>query len=101
MLAAWAFTAGGMMTKGLVALVIPFATLALYTAVTRDRSPWKRIELTRGLALFALLAAPWFVIVSMRNPEFARLFFIHEHFERFLTTEHRRVKPAGLRQGDR
>ena len=91
MLTAWAATAGGMMTKGLVALVIPFATLVLHTAVTRDRSPWTRIELTRGLALFALLAAPWFVIVSMRNPEFARFFFIHEHFERFLTTEHRRT----------
>ena len=91
MLAAWAATAGGMMTKGLVALVIPFATLVLHTIVTRDRSPWTRIELKRGIALFALLAAPWFVVVSMRNPEFARFFFIHEHFERFLTTEHRRT----------
>ena len=91
MLVAWAATAGGMMTKGLVALVIPFATLAVHTAITRDRSPWTRLEVTRGLALFALLAAPWFVVVSMRNPEFARFFFIHEHFERFLTTEHRRT----------
>src|SRR5690349_1109083 len=91
MLVAWAATAGGMMTKGLVALVIPFATLAVHTAITRDRSPWTRLEFTRGLALFALLAAPWFVVVSMRNPEFARFFFIHEHFERFLTTEHRRT----------
>jgi 4-amino-4-deoxy-L-arabinose transferase-like glycosyltransferase len=31
------------------------------------------------------------VLVSSRNPEFARFFFIHEHFERFLTTEHRRT----------
>jgi 4-amino-4-deoxy-L-arabinose transferase-like glycosyltransferase len=30
------------------------------------------------------------VIVSIRNPEFAHFFFIHEHFERFLTTSHRR-----------
>ena len=29
--------------------------------------------------------------MSARNPEFARFFFIHEHFERFLTTEHRRT----------
>jgi len=38
-----------------------------------------------------LLAAPWFLLVTSRNPEFARFFFIHEHFERFLTTEHRRT----------
>jgi 4-amino-4-deoxy-L-arabinose transferase-like glycosyltransferase len=46
-----------------------------------------------GLALFAAIAAPWFVLVSRANPEFARFFFIHEHFERFLTHEHRRVEP--------
>jgi 4-amino-4-deoxy-L-arabinose transferase-like glycosyltransferase len=91
MLVAWAATAGGMMTKGLVALVIPFATLVIHTLLTRDRTPWSRVELLRGLALFLLLAAPWFVVVSARNPEFARFFFIHEHFERFLTTEHRRT----------
>ena len=91
MLVAWAATAAGVMTKGLIALVIPFATLAIHTLVTRDRTPWTRIEFMRGLALFLLLAAPWFVVVSVRNPEFARFFFIHEHFERFLTTEHRRT----------
>jgi 4-amino-4-deoxy-L-arabinose transferase-like glycosyltransferase len=91
MLVAWAAAAGGVMTKGLVALVIPFCTLAIHTLVTGDRRPWSRLALGRGLAVFLLLAAPWFLIVSARNPEFARFFFIHEHFERFLTTEHRRT----------
>ena len=91
MLVAWAATAGGVMTKGLVALVIPFGTLVIHTVVTGDRKPWSRLAFGRGLALFLLLAAPWFLIVSTRNPEFARFFFIHEHFERFLTTEHRRT----------
>ena len=59
--------------------------------MTRDRTPWTRLNPARGLPLFLLLAAPWFIVVSARNPEFARFFFIHEHFERFLTTEHRRT----------
>ncbi|HKU87032.1 MAG TPA: glycosyltransferase family 39 protein [Casimicrobiaceae bacterium] len=91
MLVAWAATAGGVMTKGLVAIVIPFCTLVIHSLVTGDRRPWSRLALGRGLALFLLLSAPWFLIVSARNPEFARFFFIHEHFERFLTTEHRRI----------
>jgi 4-amino-4-deoxy-L-arabinose transferase-like glycosyltransferase len=44
--------------------------------------------------LFAAIAAPWFVAVSIVNPEFFRFFFIHEHFERFLTQVHRRDEPA-------
>jgi 4-amino-4-deoxy-L-arabinose transferase-like glycosyltransferase len=91
MLVAYAATAGGVLTKGLIALLIPFASLVVYTLVTRDRSPWHRLELARGLVVLVLLAAPWFVLVSLRNPEFARFFFVHEHFERFLTTEHRRT----------
>jgi 4-amino-4-deoxy-L-arabinose transferase-like glycosyltransferase len=91
MLVAYAAAAGGLLTKGLVALLIPFASLVVYTLVTRDREPWRRLDLVRGLVVLAVLAAPWFVLVSLRNPEFARFFFIHEHFERFLTTEHRRT----------
>jgi 4-amino-4-deoxy-L-arabinose transferase-like glycosyltransferase len=91
MLLAYAATAGGVLTKGLVAMLIPFATLVVYSIITRDRTPWKRLHLGAGLALLVAMTAPWFVLVSLRNPEFARFFFIHEHFERFLTTEHHRV----------
>ena len=44
----------------------------------------------RRAALFLAIAAPWFVVVSLRNPEFFDFFFIHEHFTRFLTNEHQR-----------
>jgi 4-amino-4-deoxy-L-arabinose transferase-like glycosyltransferase len=91
MLVAWAAAAGAMLTKGLVALAIPFGALAAYSLAARDWRAWRRLEVGRGLVVFTVLAAPWFVLVSLRNPEFARFFFIHEHFERFLTTEHRRT----------
>ena len=91
MLLAYAAAAAGVLTKGLVALLIPFATLVLYSLATRDTGPWRRLHLATGLVVLLVLAAPWFVLVSLRNPEFARFFFIHEHFERFLTTEHHRV----------
>jgi 4-amino-4-deoxy-L-arabinose transferase-like glycosyltransferase len=90
MLAAYAAAAGATLTKGLVALVIPGATLVLYTLATRDTSPWKRLHAMSGLALYLLLTAPWFLLVSRDNAEFAQFFFIHEHFQRFLTTGHRR-----------
>lgn len=91
MLLAWAATAGGVLTKGLVALVIPSATLVIHALLTRDLAPWRQLHPVKGIAVLMLLAAPWFVLVSSRNPEFARFFFIHEHFQRFLTTEHRRT----------
>ncbi len=91
MLLAFAAAAGATLTKGLVALVIPGATLVLYSLVTRDWGSWRRLHAVPGVALYLLLAAPWFVLVSNQNPEFARFFFIHEHFERFLTEGHKRT----------
>jgi len=90
MLVAYAAAAGATLTKGLVGLVIPGATLVLYTLATRDAGPWKRLHALPGLAVYLLLTAPWFLLVSRENAEFAQFFFIHEHFERFLTNEHRR-----------
>ncbi len=91
MLACYAALAAATLTKGLVAPLVAGATLVLYSLVTRDLGPWRRLHLVPGLALFLAITAPWFVIVSVRNPEFARFFFIHEHVERFLTETHNRT----------
>ncbi len=94
MLLAWSAVALAVLSKGLVALVLVGAALVGYTLLNRDLSPWKRLSPLSGLALFLLIAAPWFVAVSLANPEFPRFFFIHEHFERFLSTVHRRDEPG-------
>jgi 4-amino-4-deoxy-L-arabinose transferase-like glycosyltransferase len=91
MLASWAAMALAVLSKGLVGIVFPGAALFLYCVLRRDLSIVRRLEWLYGLPLFFAIAAPWFIAVSMANPEFARFFFIHEHFERFLTQEHRRV----------
>ncbi len=93
MLLTWSALALAVLSKGLVALLLPGATLVVYSLLARDFSPWRRLQLGSGLPLFLLIAAPWFVAVSLANPEFARFFFIHEHFERFLTTSHGRYQP--------
>jgi 4-amino-4-deoxy-L-arabinose transferase-like glycosyltransferase len=91
MLASWAAMALAVLSKGLVGIVFPGAALFFYCALRRDLSILRRLEWLLGLPLFFAIAAPWFIAVSAANPEFARFFFIHEHFERFLTHEHRRV----------
>jgi 4-amino-4-deoxy-L-arabinose transferase-like glycosyltransferase len=94
MLAAWAAAAAAVLSKGLIGLVLPGGAFVLYLLLRRDWGLVKRLYLVRGAALFFAVAAPWFVAVSLANPEFARFFFIHEHFERFLTKVHDRYEPA-------
>jgi 4-amino-4-deoxy-L-arabinose transferase-like glycosyltransferase len=40
------------------------------------------------------ITLPWFVLVSLRNPEFAHFFFIHEHWQRYTSMVHHRGAPV-------
>ncbi len=89
----WAALALAVLSKGLIGIVLPGATLIIYSLIQRDWTLWKRLHLLSGLALFAAISAPWFIAVTLANPEFFGFFFIYEHFGRFLDTHHGRYQP--------
>ncbi|CAJ0781994.1 Undecaprenyl phosphate-alpha-4-amino-4-deoxy-L-arabinose arabinosyl transferase [Ralstonia psammae] len=93
MWACWASMALAVLSKGLIGVVLPGFVLVVYTLVARDWALWKRLHLVSGLVVFFAVGAPWFVLISMRNPEFAWFFFVHEHFQRFTSTVHNRNAP--------
>jgi 4-amino-4-deoxy-L-arabinose transferase-like glycosyltransferase len=93
MLLCWALAALAILSKGIVVFVLAGGTLVAYSVLEWDWSPWRRMHLALGVPLLLALAAPWFTLVSLRNPDFAPYFFIHEHFQRFLTREAHRVEP--------
>jgi 4-amino-4-deoxy-L-arabinose transferase-like glycosyltransferase len=90
---AWAAAALAFLSKGLQAIVLPGTVLVLYTLIERDFALWKKLHFTSGLAIFCVISAPWLIWVSIANPEFPYFFFIHEHFQRFLTKTHGRFQP--------
>jgi len=87
------FCALATLTKGLIGIVFPAGIIFFYLLLGRRLRLFREMRIATGSALFLAMAAPWFVVVSLRNPEFARFFFIHEHFERFTTTMHGRYQP--------
>ncbi len=93
MLLAWAAAALAVLSKGIVVGVLAGMSLLVYSVIQRDARIWRRLHLASGLALFLVIAAPWFIVVTLRNPSFPGFFFVHEHFARFLTTVHQRVEP--------
>jgi 4-amino-4-deoxy-L-arabinose transferase-like glycosyltransferase len=92
-LLAWAAAALAVLAKGLIGMVLPGGVVAAYILATRRWRLLREMRPVAGLALFLLIAAPWFVVVSIRNPEFPDFFFINEHFRRFTTTDHGRWEP--------
>ena len=93
MLLAWAAAALGVLTKGLVAAVIPAAVLVLYSLGSRDFSPWRKLQLRYGIPLFLVIAVPWHWLAAQRLDDFLQFFFVHEHFARYLTPVSDRQEP--------
>jgi 4-amino-4-deoxy-L-arabinose transferase-like glycosyltransferase len=93
MLGCWAAMAFAMLTKGLIGMLIPAATLIVYVVWQRDWTLLRRLNLRWGLPLFTAIAAPWFVLAARANPQFLRFFFVREHFQRFLTPIEHRTQP--------
>ena len=83
------------LSKGLIGILVPGVTAALYMLACRDWMLPLRARVWWTLAALALLALPWFVLVSARNPGFAEFFFVVQHFQRYLSVAgFNRYQPA-------
>ena len=93
MLLAWAAAGCGVLTKGLVAAVIPAAALLLYSAYSRDFAPWRRLYARWGMPLFLCITVPWHWLAARRLTDFLQFFFVHEHLARYLSPVADRQEP--------
>jgi len=93
MLGCWAAMALAVLSKGLIGVLIPGATLVLYAIWQRDGEVARRLNIRWGLPIFTAIAAPWYVLAARANPEFLKFFFVREHFLRFLTPIEERTEP--------
>lgn len=89
---AWAAMGLGALTKGPVALLVPLATMVPHALLTGR--PLRNLFPLLGLGAFALVALPWFLVVSARIPEFPHYVFVRETLERVTTTKFHRTAPV-------
>ncbi|MGH7170740.1 MAG: ArnT family glycosyltransferase [Gemmataceae bacterium] len=83
----------GLLTKGPVALVLILTPLLLYKYLDPRAARVPPRDWSFFVLLVAALAAPWYIAVMRRVPDFAYTFFWRHHVERFLTPfDH--AKPA-------
>jgi 4-amino-4-deoxy-L-arabinose transferase-like glycosyltransferase len=101
----WSSIATGLLLKGLIAAVFPLAAAGLYLLFTRHWKAIWRLRPVEGTAILLLIAAPWHVLATFRNPPFFDLtpksepgqyhgffwfYFLNEHVFRFLNMRHPR-----------
>jgi 4-amino-4-deoxy-L-arabinose transferase-like glycosyltransferase len=89
----YASLALSVLAKGPVGVILCGATIGLFLLIERRLSFLKEMASLTGILLFVVIAAPWFILVSLKEREFFQFFFIDQNFTRFLTTRHKRSGP--------
>lgn len=86
---AYVATALAVLVKGPVAVVLVGGAAGLFLVLHGGWRALRPVFDWRGLVLAAVIALPWYVLVSWRNPEFLHYFVVDQHIARYLwTTEH-------------
>ena len=93
LLAGWAACAAAVLSKGLIGVVLPALVVGLWLLVLGRWRDLLRLLHPAGLALFALLALPWFVLMQVRYPGFFDYFVVEQHFRRYATQNFNNVQP--------
>jgi 4-amino-4-deoxy-L-arabinose transferase-like glycosyltransferase len=104
----WASMALGLLLKSLIAAVFPVAAGLLYLATSGQlfqRETWRRLRILPGISLLLVIAAPWHILATLRNPPyfdftmhsesgsyhgFFWFYFINEQLLRFLNKRYPR-----------
>ena len=90
---AYIFMALTVLTKGLIGIVLPALIGFPWLIFTGHIKKLSKAYLAKGILLFFMIAAPWHFLAQQRYDCFFHFYFWHEHFERYLTTVHNRVRP--------
>jgi 4-amino-4-deoxy-L-arabinose transferase-like glycosyltransferase len=79
----------GVMTKGPVGAAIPILTILIFLGWNRElRGVIQRFRAITGLALTILIAAPWFIAMTIREPGFFDFYFVGEHLRRVFDADY-------------
>jgi 4-amino-4-deoxy-L-arabinose transferase-like glycosyltransferase len=82
------------LTKGPIGLVVPLVAGAIFLVSERDwRHAPGRFRVVPGLCLTAVIVAPWFVAVAIRQPDFLDFYFVGEHLRRFFQSSYSHGQP--------
>lgn len=93
LMCAYVLAALGVLAKGLIGLVLPAMVIGLWLLLRkRGRSLWALISWP-GMAIFLLIAGPWFVLMQQRFDGFLHYFFVVQHFQRFASGGFNNVQP--------
>jgi 4-amino-4-deoxy-L-arabinose transferase-like glycosyltransferase len=87
------FLGYAMLAKGPAAIILCGGAVLGWGAWTKRWKDTLRLLHPVAIAVFCIVALPWYVLCTVRNPDFLRVFILEHNFKRFLTPEFQHIQP--------
>lgn len=87
------FVGLAMMAKGPIGVFIPAATILAFLVLREELRFLGKMRILSGIGIFLAVVAPWYIMVSLREPSFVSYFFINQNVEAFLQGDVHHPKP--------
>ena len=81
------------LAKGPVGAVLPMMIIGLFLICNRQLRFLREMQIGWGLLIFLAIAAPWYILISLRNPDYIGYFFLKQNIGSFLSQESRHPRP--------
>jgi 4-amino-4-deoxy-L-arabinose transferase-like glycosyltransferase len=79
----WASMACATLTKGPIGIILPMGAIVFYILITRQFTLIRQMRPVAGILIYLAITLPWFVLVSLRNPDFFSFFFVNQNLQRY------------------
>lgn len=84
----------GMLSKGLIGVALPGLVLFVWLIWTRQLKKILHLPWVSGMALFAVVALPWFVLAQQKYPDFFNYMFIGQQLNRYTAATYNNPQPV-------
>ena len=81
------------LAKGPIGLALPVMIVGLFLIYKKQLKLLREMQIGWGLLIFLAIAAPWYILISVRNPDYLGYFLLEKNFGSFLSQHSRHQEP--------
>jgi len=89
----WVAAGFAVLAKGPLGLVLPGLVIGVFLLSTRRLSLIKELQVGWGLLILLAVAGPWYIAISLRNPDYLRYFILEKNLGSFSSSNTHHAGP--------
>jgi len=82
-----------MLAKGPIGILLPAMIIGLFLIFKRQLGFLRQMQIGWGVLILLAVAAPWYILISLKDPQYISYFFIKQNLGNFFSEEVRHPEP--------